>query len=79
MNYKKIDLSGSDSEVVDSLEKLGYIPISLRTDLLNRVIVMNGIYYNRAMQLFQRFDSDFVGNKRASPLIYSKERSYENE
>ena len=77
MNHKKLDLSAPDAEVVDSLEKLGYVPPSKRTDLINRIVNMKGDNYDRAMQLFDRFDNDRLGNLTPSPISYLHANHYD--
>ena len=77
MNHKVINLDGKDCEVVDDLERLGYLPVSLRTKIQNRIYRMSAEWYTRATQLFQRFDVDPVGNSTPSPISYNHERLYE--
>lgn len=78
MKKKYVDVNGTDEQVVDDLERRGYIPVASRTAILNRIYRMRS-HYDRAMQLFQRFDNDPVGNRTVSPITYQHERHYQPE
>jgi hypothetical protein len=70
-------IKGPDEVFVDALEKLGYIPVSLRTRIQQRVNQLQGDLYLRAAELFLRFDLDFVGNETRSPQTYQQNRVYQ--
>lgn len=72
MRKKLINFQEGDEVVCDDLQKLGYIPTSLRTKIKQRIEAMHNSYYARAMELFQRFDLDYVGNKTPSPISYQR-------
>ena len=76
MNHKLLELSGTDEQVADSLQKLGYVPVSLRSRIKKRIEGMHSDFYSRAMALFQRFTLDPIGNETVSPLTYQRERLY---
>lgn len=76
MKQRLIHFNGDDAEVTGDLQRLGYIPVSLRTRLLNRINAMHSEFYHRAMRLFLKFDQDLTGNETPSPLTYQRERLY---
>lgn len=79
MTFQGFQINAPDAELVESIERLGYIPVSWHSAIKNRIDKMKGDLYVKAAAMFQRFTLDPIGNITISPQTYQQNRAYSSD